>query len=1168
MIVQAHKKQIQADGAAQPESPNAIQCRAADPAHSVWVGASAGTGKTKVLTDRVLRLLLPRDDGKPGTEAHRILCLTFTKAAAGEMRNRIGKRLAQWAATDEKSLRGDIGNLLGREPIDAEIAAARRLFASVVDAPGGLKIMTIHSFCQSVLGRFPLEADLPPHFEPLEDGAAKAMLARARGEVMARAHAEPETDIGTAFRKLAATAGEDILSGLIEDIVRERRQTQNIMEKHGGAKGFKSALARTLGVEDGTDAQGILGKACADGAFDAETLRRTAKILAEHGSPKKDGGAAQAILSWLALNHGGRIAAFPAYRAAFIKSDGEARADVPGKKVLAAFPETGRVFSVEAQRILDMEDRMKAAECADLTAALFLFGETVLARYEQIKYMHAGLDFDDLILRTMDLLKKDNMAGWVMYKLDGGIDHVLVDEAQDTNPEQWDTIAALCDDFFSGTGARDEAARTVFAVGDEKQSIYGFQRAAPEMFRKMRTYFSGRAEAAKAVLTQEAMITSFRSVPAVLRFVDTAFAPDAMRGGIDDLPLRHESARKDHAGRIEVWPLFETPDKDDSDPWAPPVAVRESRSGGARLAEHIGQTIKDWLDMDNGELLPARGRVIRPGDIMILVRSRSALVGQLIRALKTRNIPVGGLDRIALGRELAVQDLLAAAQFALLPSDDLTLACLLKSPFVGWDDARLEKIAARREFTLWDELAQNESYRNIVLWLRQLISLTKTAHPYEFFDYVLHGRCPGAADGRSGLHTLTERLGPEALDPVEELLNATMSFERDNMPSLQDFLIWMGRGESDIKREQEEAGGYVRVMTVHGAKGLQAPVVILPDTVRSSSSGNRDSRLYWPTKTQLPVPLWAPRKDAECRMFAEKRQAVGQMQDEEYRRLFYVALTRAEDRLYIGGCAGRGTANPESWYNYARAATEGINEMQSVPFASKFFPDAPPLLRFEENQKAAPKDQPATQKYETMPQAPLPDGAWLYTNAPEESALRILSPSRAAANTGEPAAASPGGSDAYRFRRGVVTHKLLQHLPDMPSGKRRGAAELFVAAHAADLPADTRKSIVNEVMAVIENPAFAPLFGPGSMAEVPLTGRTDDTVVSGQIDRLLVTDSEIWIVDYKSNRPPPKHAKDVSPAYKAQMKCYSDIVSKIYKNRKIRTFLLWTDGMRMMEIAL
>jgi len=1166
MSAQAQKKKIQTSDAPQPESPSAIQHRAADPARSVWVGASAGTGKTKVLTDRVLRLLLPRDDESPGTEAHRILCLTFTKAAAGEMRNRIGKRLARWAAADEKSLRADLGDLLGRAPKDGEITAARRLFASVVDAPGGLKIMTIHSFCQSVLGRFPLEAGLPPHFEPLEDSAAKAMLTRARGEIMAQARAAPETATGAAFRKLAAAAGEDILSGLIENIVRERRQAQDILKKHGGMKGLKSAIARTLGVEEGLDADAILRIACADGAFDAEALRTAAKILAENGSPKKDGDMAQAILSWLAMNQAGRIAAFPAYRTALIKSDGEPRA--VGKKVLAAFPEIERVFSDEAQRILDMEDRMKAAECADLTAALFLFGEAVLIRYEQIKYAHAGLDFDDLIIRTMDLLKEENMAGWVMYKLDGGIDHVLVDEAKDTIPEQWDTIAALCDDFFSGSGAREEAARTVFAVGDEKQSIYGFQRAAPEMFRQMRALFSQRAEEAKAILTQESMITSFRSVPAVLRFVDAAFAPDAMRGGIDDLPLRHESARKDHAGQVEIWPLFETPEKDDSDPWAPPVTVRESRSGGARLAEHIGQTIEGWLD--SGELLPARGRAIRPGDIMILVRSRSALVGQLIRALKIRNVPVGGLDRIALGRELAVQDLLAAAQFALLPSDDLTLACLLKSPFIGWDDSRLEKIAAGRQSTLWNELAQNESCRDIVIWLRQIISLATTAHPYEFFDYVLHTRCPGAADGRSALHALTERLGPEALDPVEEFLNATMSFESDNMPSLQDFLIWMGRGESDIKREQEEAGGYVRIMTVHGAKGLQAPVVILPDTVRSSSSGNRDSRLYWPAKTQLPVPLWAPRKSAECRLFADRRQAMEEKQDEEYRRLFYVALTRAEDRLYIGGCAGRGATNPESWYNYARAAAERVDETRSVPFASvpfasKFFPDAPPLLRFEEKQKAAPEERTAAKKHETAPQDRLPDGPWLYSNAPEEHASRTLSPSRAAA--GEPAAASPGGSDAHRFRRGIVTHKLLQHVPDMPHEKRRNAAALFVAAHAADLPPDTQDDIVNEVMAVIENPVFAPLFGAGSMAEVPLTGRAGDTVVSGQIDRLLVTDSEIWIVDYKSNRPPPARAEDVSPAYKAQMKCYGDIVSKIYKGRKIRTFLLWTDGTRMMEIV-
>lgn len=1164
MTAQARKKHLRKDGVRPAESPDARQRRASDPARSAWVGASAGTGKTKVLTDRVLRLLLPRENGSPGTEPHRILCLTFTKAAAGEMRNRIGNKLARWAAADEKILREDLEKLLGRAARNEEIGAARRLFASVVDAPGGLKIMTIHSFCQSVLGRFPLEAGLPPHFEPLEDEAAQAVLAQARGEIMAQARAAPDTDTGTAFRKLAAAASEEALSALIDNIVRERRQTRDILKKNGGAAGFESALAETLDVEDGVDARGILYNACADGAFDAEALRSMAEILSEHGSPKKDGDAARAVLSWLSMNHTGRFSAFPAYRAAFIKKDGDARADVPGKKVLAAFPEAGRVFSDEAQRILAIEDRIKAAECADLTAALFRFGGAVQERYEQMKSVRAALDFDDLIIRTMELLKKDNMAGWVMYKLDGGIDHVLVDEAQDTNPEQWDTIAALCNDFFSGTGAREESARTVFAVGDKKQSIYGFQRAAPEMFEEMRAFFSGRALAAKTAVTQESMTTSFRSVPAVLQFVDAAFAPDAMRGGIDDLPLHHESARAGHAGLVEIWPLFQMPDKNDNDPWTPPVTVRESRGSGARLAEHIGQTVRNWLD--KGEMLPARGRAIRPGDIMILMRSRSALVGQIIRALKTRNIPVGGLDRIALGKELAVQDLLAAAQFALLPSDDLTLACLLKSPFIGWDDGRLEKLAANRAGTLWDELAGNESFSNIVIWLRQIISLAAMAHPYEFFDYILHTNCPGAPDNRSGLYALTERLGHEAIDPVEEFLNATMSFERDNIPSLQDFLIWTDRGKSDIKREQEEAGGYVRIMTVHGAKGLQAPVVVLPDTVRSASSGGRDSRLYWPAKTGLPVPLWAPRKSAECRLFSQTRQAMDEKQDEEYKRLFYVALTRAEDRIYVGGSAGRSAANPQSWHNYALAAAERIKEMESAPFTSKFFPDAPPMLRFGDEQKTGPQDPSAPQKTGADPQGVLPDTGWAYINAPEERAGRVITPSHAASNAGEPAAASPGGRDAYRFRRGIVTHKLLQHLPDLPVERRRSAAELFVAAHAADLPADMRKDIVNEVINIIENITFAPLFGSGSMAEVPVTGQAENAVVSGQIDRLLVTDSEVWIVDYKSNRPPPIRAEDVPSSYKVQMKCYGDIVSKIYKGRKVKTFLLWTDGPRMMEI--
>jgi len=1177
--------------------PNESQRRAADPARSVWVGASAGAGKTKVLTDRVLRLLLPRDDGAPGTQPHRILCLTFTKAAASEMRLRLSARLSRWAVMKDEELAEEMRALLGRAATDEEHNAARRLFASVTDAPGGLNIMTIHAFCQSVLGRFPLEADLPPHFEALDDTAAAALLTRARNDVMTQARRTPESPMGRALHAVAAALAEDSFVRLTDSIISEGHQFSELLQQHGGLDGLHRTTCETLDLQPGEDEDTTLLAAGRNGIFDERGLRESCRAMAEHGTSATDHPAARAIQKWLDAQEDERAILWPSYVGAFLTQAGVPRKNISTKKPQAAFPDITHILDTEAQRVIAVEDKRKAARCAALTHALLLLGDHVRTQYIALKSMRAGLDFNDLIDKTLTLLEKRDMADWVMFKLDGGLDHILIDEAQDTNPEQWRIIAALCDDFFSGQGARENIGRTVFAVGDEKQSIYSFQRAAPEKFRAMRSFFSERIQAAKQILAQEDMNVSFRSVPAILKIVDDVFAANNVRAGLGPLPLAHESFRTGQAGCVELWPLFVTPQKEKRDAWAPPVTVRTAQGGGAQLAEHIGTTIKDWLDSD--EILPARGRPVQPGDIMILVRRRSAFVGQLIRALKTRGLPVGGADRMVLREQLAVQDLIAAAQFALLPADDLSLACLLKSPFIGWDDAQLEEFAWNRKGSLWQEI-QNEADSIIVDYLRKIISRARHKdRPYEFFSALLQSKCPAKCPNgtESGLYAITARMGAEALDPLEELLSTALAFEDNNIPTLQAFLLGFGQSDTQIKREQEEAGGHIRIMTVHGAKGLQAPIVILPDTARTTRApaGDAGQRLLWPHKSGLPVPLWSPRKDSDCRLFTNTRATLDTQQDEEYRRLLYVALTRAEDRLYICGHTGRKKAIDESWYHYVARAMNALPDAVRIPFDHPSIePSTEPgteseqtAIRYEEPQ-TLPHKSAETPQVKTMSRPAnndMPDQRWLKTTAPIEARPQPdISPSRARSNAEtdtsddkknnkgqniqkQPTAQSPlAGGDTYRFRRGLVTHRLLEHLPDIDAGQRQKAAELFVSRHAKDLPQEIRTAIISETMAVLENPAFAPLFGPGSLAEVPLTGIVDGTTISGQIDRFLITENEIWIADFKTNRPPPADITGVSDAYRAQMKYYSDIVSKIYPKHKIRCFLLWTDGPRMMEL--
>lgn len=1160
---------------------------ATDPDLSVWVSASAGTGKTFVLTRRVLRLLLPRADGRAGTPAARILCLTFTKAAASEMKLRLTATLAQWATLPEPDLAAALADLLGHAPQAHEITAARRLFAAVVDTPGGLRIMTIHAFCTAILGTFPLEAGLPPQFKTLEEAPAAALMTRARNDILESARRAPQSAEAAALAALAAALSEDAFNALLQDIAKERQHVRRTLQDYGDADGLHAALCRMLGLPPAADEMSIMIDACA--RADERALRQACAALATSKSAA-DNERALKLQDW--LDSPDRPAGFAAYSGLFLTATGEIRKRLAVKAVAAQFPAALDALNAEAERILAVRERLNAAHCAAMTHHLFTLGAAILGRYQHLKDERAALDFDDLILRTLSLLQAQAMVPWVMYKLDGGIDHILVDEAQDTNPEQWEIIRLLAADFFTGSGAREDVRRTIFAVGDEKQSIYSFQRAAPEKFAAMRALFRDMVTAAGLPWRDIPLNKSFRTVPAVLGLVDRTFAPPALRAGMGESPLHHDSNRAREGGLAQIWPLFISPKDDKESLWSPPVSAGESHRAAAHAARHIAATIAQWLDPAAPALLTARNRPVAAGDIMVLVRTRTAFVNQLIRALKVAGIPVGGIDRMMLAEQLVVRDMMAVAQFALLPTDDLTLACVLKSPFVGWTDHDLEGLAAYRQpdETLWEALQNHNS--PLIPWLAQQRSRAASHHPFEFFSRLVQEPCP--ADRVSGQHAITGRLGPDSLDPLEEFLSAALAFESGNIAALQDFILYIARTDSTIKREQEEAGGAVRIMTVHASKGLQAPIVILPDTIRARrASARANEKLLWPDKSGLALPLWCPRADRACAAYRTGQQNVQDRMDEEYRRLLYVAMTRAEDRLYVMGYRNQSQHLPDSWYDYVEAAFAALPDAHNVPFA--YPPVLDPADRDVEHARqietphtapppdsaakpAARADTPARATTDAATPPPRPDDPalrWLYhPPVPEPVPPQPLIPSRASDGDDppEPAILSPlrAAADAQaqvRFQRGILLHRLLQILPDLPPAARAQAAQDWLARNA---PAHTHEAAT--VMAILEDPATAPLFGPGSLAEVPVTGLTpDNRLISGQIDRLVVRalpeGDEVWIVDYKTNREPPTSAAAVPALYRRQMQAYATLLSRIYPRHRIRCFLLWTTGARIMEIA-
>jgi len=1108
--------------------------RASDPKVSAWVDASAGTGKTKVLTDRVLRLLLD------GADPSRILCITFTRAAAAEMANRIVDRLGRWAVATDAELVAELFDLTGDRPGAGMQTTARQLFATIVDAPAGFRIETIHAFCQSVLRRFPLEAGVAPHFDLLDDRTGGELLAEARQAVLIEAGRDQHGPLGQALAVLVEYMDERGFADLIQAVIQSRRALTESIRHHGGVGLLILSMWRALGLEPGDSEEAILAEASNDSAFDGASLREAcAALMAASATDRK---RAAGIVAWLESDR--RIDEWRNYVGLFLTAAGE-----PRKATTKAHKAVAPVLDAEATRLVAVLDRLRAAATARATQAMLVVADALFRRYGAQKAAKALLDYDDLIDITCRLVESD--AAWVLYKLDGGIDHLLLDEAQDTNPEQWRIVKALAAEFFAGAGAQP-FGRTIFVVGDGKQSIYSFQGADPAALGTMRRHFDSQLENIEQTLKAVDLTKSFRSTEPILTLVDKVFANPAASDGVHDDPLNplvHGVDRTRAPGLVELWPVFE-PDGTANQPvrWALPEKAGSVRDPEEMLADRIAGTIQGWLE--RGEPLSAGGPPIGAGDIMILVRRRTRFVSPMVRALKARKIPVAGVDRLALTEPLAVKDLMALGRFLCLPEDDLTLAALLKSPLIGIGDDHLFALAHLRGGSLWNALL-TASERNMALfeparaWLATLLAEVDFARPFELYARVLASPCPGDREG-TGRRALWRRLGPDALDPLEEFLSAALEYERRHAPTLEGFIGWLEASDAEIKRELAGRGDAVRIVTVHGAKGLEAPIVFLPDTMQTPAPHN-GPRLLWHDRGGRRIPFWAPRIDVRpalcCRLGADLRLAGLR----EYRRLLYVALTRARDRLYV--CGWRGAKRPPDghWYGLVEAGMRAANAREVVR-------DWGTSLRLAYEGVSKQIDIPPTQQDAAEP---LPD--WARRPAPAEPRpFRPLAPSRLdMPGVPSPGARSPAtAEDSRRFRRGLAMHRLLQLLPEVPTSSRTQAAGRLLV----DFAAEERIAMTEEAISVIEDPACARFFGPSSRAEVPIVGRIGVRGIAGQIDRLLVEPGRVTIVDFKSSRIPASGAGDVPAAYLGQMAAYRSVLRQIYPDRAIDLVLVWTEG--------
>jgi len=1156
----------------------AVQRLALRPAESVWVAASAGTGKTKVLTDRLLALMLD------GTDPGHILCLTFTRAAAAEMANRINQKLAAWTTLPPGRLAQELVELTGRFPEEYEIAQARQLFARILDVPGGAKIATIHAFCQSLLRRFPLEAGVPPEFAVMDERSAGEALAEAAEAVINAAREESEPGLAEALAVVARYAPEERFIELMTALAEERGKLRQALAQ--GDKALRRRLCRALAVPQDASRESLVAAFCAPGATgqarglkahaDESGLCTAAAALAKGSRSDLERGAI--IERWCATP-GERPDLLDVYIAVFLTDGGKIRQTLITKAAAAkASPaDPCAILTAEAERILRFQAERAGIALIEATGALICLGDALLRAYERRKRLHGLLDYDDLVLKAVALLRRPGVAPWVLFKLDGGLDHILIDEAQDTNPEQWAIVAALAEEFFAGEGTGGgERTRTVFAVGDAKQSIYSFQRADPRDFARMRQHFETRVAAANQDWRVVPLEISFRAAEPLLQAVDAVFRHAGAADGValDGRTIHHIAARAGQAGLVELWPpVLPEPDQP---PDTPDAAIARDRPAEpyARLARAIAATIAQWLA--TGERLEPRGRALRPGDVMVLVRRRNAFVRELLRALKHEGVPVAGADRLVLAQEMAVQDLMALGRFLLLPEDDLTLATVLKGPLFGLSEDELFRLAhGRGKATLWSRLRrfapEFPAMEAAAERLHQLLARADFAPPFELYAEILG---PTILSGGGGRRAMLERLGPEAADPIEEFLALALAYEREHVPSLQGFLRWLAPtgqfgGDIEVKRDfGERQRDEVRILTVHGAKGLEAPVVFLPDTMQLP---DRQVPMLWSEAEALP--LWRPRRDLAAPFYQTERDRLRRRQLQEYRRLLYVALTRAQDRLYVCGWETRRPATEApSWHALCRAGWHGI----ATPFAF----DTRPLIGERDGWhgdalrlSAAQTAPPARDRPLAAPPRPGSMPAWVQTPPPPEpSPPKPLLPSRPSGP--EPATLSPLAIEGRdRFKRGLLVHRLLQSLPELPEAERRAAARRFLALPLHALDEATQAEICAETLAVLEDPGFAELWGPDARAEVPVVGLIPgaspgtEHALSGQIDRLVVTRARVLIVDFKTVRPAPATEDAVPAIYLRQMATYRAALQRIYPGRPVDCALLWTDGPLLMPIS-
>ena len=1026
------------------------QDKATNPQTSAWVSASAGSGKTTVLTKRILNLLLS------GIAPEKILCLTYTKAAAAEMANRLFNEAQSFLTQTDEQLEKRLTALLKDRYTPEAIKHARTLFAQLLQVKGGIKISNLHSFCESVLSRFPLEAGVSPTFQIIDAQEAQHLALQCRQMIMTDLQVQEQLTL------LSDTLSPNKLDDTLNELLGHKSALTDLLNQHQSLPSVFAKMEDFLDMNADTTEEQIVHD-----FYPYDTYEQDKSV-------------------WITQNK------------------------TVNKTKAKGDPEKAKHMAVVLEKI-------KRLHMLQNTQALLTIAYRFLEVYEQLKQEKGVLDYDDLILKTVALLEEKEQTAWVLYKLDEGIDHILIDEAQDTSPAQWRIIQKLADDFFSGQNAHPER-RTLFVVGDKKQSIFRFQGADPNKFELMHDFFRQQIKADKQPWEDIYLNVSFRSTQPILDLVDRTFENNVAKEGVvmpDEGKLTHLAYRDKSAGHIEIWPIEQDVSKKDSA--TDPQPYTHQASAAERLAKKIAKRIREMLD--NKEMLISENRPIQPRDIMILLNKRPPFMPMMLRALKDQRIPLAGVDRLDLSEHIAVHDLLALGAFALLPNDDLTLAGLLKSPIGNISEERLLQLAHNRgKATLFERVRamEPELYQRLL----EILNNADTMPPFEFYCHIL----------TKYRRQFLERLGPETNEVLDEFLNLALNYNENHIPSLQGFLHWMRMDDIQIKRELDQTDmNAVRIMTIHGSKGLQSPIVFIPTTCFTERLKNS---ILWIHN----LPFWYPHKTDCCELCRPFLDSLENEEQQEQHRLLYVGLTRAKDRLYISGFQKNMPSKP-TWYQM-------ITQQQPLWSLDKIF------IQESEQKDIVPPPQPQTDTMKAQPEE-----SWWHTMAPEEPVKhKTLAPSKFV----EDSSTLPFDEQRQKaLEFGTAVHKLLQLMPTISAPELEELARRLLPDH---------PHIAEKLAQSIETENLKQIFAPNSLTEVPIIGTIDGEQFSGQIDRLVIHDKEVWIVDYKTNKTPPTSTSDIPPVYKKQIEIYKCLLKQIFPDKIVRGYLLWTSTMQLMEV--